>query len=239
LLYRLDLAKPVPQVIPTAFAKNINNDHVLSPDGKFIGLSHHTGTGGDSDSAVFIVPITGGVPKPVTEKSPSYLHGWSPDGKYLLYTAERETEYDIYRIKADGGPETRLTTAKCLDDGSEYSPDGKTIYFNSCRGGKMNIWKMKTDGSKAKRLTNDQYNDWFPHVSPDGRWIVFLSFPPEVASDDHPFYKQVLLRIMPVKGGKPRVIAHLYGGQGTINVPSWSPDSQKICFASYTFGDPE
>jgi Tol biopolymer transport system component len=130
--------------------------------------------------------------------------------------------------------EIRLTDAEGLDDGSEYTPDGKYIYFNSNRTGTMQIWRMNPDGSEQEQITSDGYNDWFPHVSPDGKWIVFLSYGKEVNSGDHPYYKQVYLRLMPADGGKPVVIAYLYGGQGTLNVPGWSPDSKKIACISNT-----
>jgi len=121
-----------------------------------------------------------------------------------------------------------------LDDGSEYSPDGKYIYFNSVRTGTMQIWRMKADGSEQEQVTFDEYNDWFPHFSPDGKWIVYLAFPKEIDPTSHPFYKRVYLRIMPATGGVPKTIAYIYGGQGTINVPSWSPDSKKVSFISNT-----
>jgi Tol biopolymer transport system component len=185
---------------------------------------------------------------------PSYLHGWSPDGRWLTYTAERNSDYDIYKISVKRKKEVRLTDSPGLDDGSEYSPDGKYIYFNSVRTGVMKLWRMKPDGSQQEQLTFDEYNDWFPHISPDGKWIVFLSFMPDVRADDHPFYKHVYIRkipnpapgagrpdrAIPVSGTglqdfaavTPEVIAYLYGGQGTINVPSWSPDGKKVAFVS-------
>ena len=132
----------------------------------------------------------------------------------------------------NGGEETRLTNTQGLDDGSEYSPDGKIIYFNSNRTGKMQIWRMKPDGSNQEQITNDEYNNWFPHISPDGKWIVYLAFPKDINPGDHPFYKQVNICLMPTGGGNSKVIAYLYGGQGTINVPSWSPNSRKIAFIS-------
>lgn len=138
----------------------------------------------------------------------------------------------IYKIKSKGGKEIRLTDATGLDDGSEYSPDGKYIYFNSTRTGNMQLWRMKPNGKEQEQLTFDAYNNWFPHISPDGKWIVFLSYMPDVKADDHPFYKHVYLRIMPAAGGQPKVIAYFYGGQGSINVPSWSPDSKRVAFVS-------
>ena len=158
-----------------------------------------------------------------------------PDPPELIFTGGRNNEFDIYRIPADGsGPEVNLTNTKGLDDGPEYTPDGKYIYFNSARTGSMQIWRMKPDGRDQEQVTSDEYNNWFPHISPDGKWIAFLSFPADVAAGDHPFYKQVYLRLMPINGGPARVIAYLYGGQGTINVPSWSPDSKRLAFVSNT-----
>jgi TolB protein len=204
---------------------------VISFDGKMLAISSHSAThkGG---SIGFVLPITGGEPKRITEFAPSYIHGWSPDGKYIVFTGQRNNEFDIYKINPDSGKEIRLTTAPGLDDGPEYSPDGKYIYFNSVRSGMMQIWRMKPDGSDQQQITNDSLNNWFPHISPDGKWIVFISFNPDVKPDDHPFYKHVYLRLMPASGGAPKVIAYLYGGQGTINTPSWSPDSRKIAFIS-------
>ena len=231
LLYKFDFEKGEPEVINSGFATSNNNDHVLSFDGKMLGISHHVAEE-EGKSIIFTIPVEGGTPKRITSSGPSYLHGWSPDGKYLIYTADRHDNFDIYKISVRKKKEMRLTDAPGLDDGPEYSPDGKYIYFNSARTGKMQIWRMKADGSKQEQLTSDGYNNWFPHVSPDGKWIVFLSFPPEVRADDHPFYKHVYIRLMPAEGGTPRVIAYLYGGQGTINVPSWSPDSKRIAFVS-------
>ena len=233
LMYRFDLASRKPKLIPTGEVKNNNNDHVLSFDGKMLGLS--SGVKELGGSIVWTVPVSGGTPRQITPKGPSYLHGWSPDGQFLLFTGERNKEFDIYRIPAAGGPELRLTTAQGLDDGSEYTPDGRYIYFNSNRTGAMQIWRMRADGSQQEAVTTGEFHDWFPHVSPDGKWIVFLSFlKEEVGSDQHPFYQQVYLRMMPVTGGKPKVIAYVYGGQGTINTPSWSPDSKRVAFVSNT-----
>ncbi|HYY98427.1 MAG TPA: hypothetical protein VE642_07550 [Pyrinomonadaceae bacterium] len=232
-LYRFDLAKRTAAPVNTDFATANNNDHVLSFDGRLLGISNHSREDGGR-SVVYTLPLRGGAPRRVTPKSPSYLHGWSPDGKFLVYTGERNGEFDIYRIPAGGGEETRLTDAKGLDDGPEYTPDGRYIYFNSNRTGRMQLWRMRPDGGGQEQVTDDEFNNWFPHVSPDGRWIVFLSFGQDVDSGDHPFYKRVYLRLMPAAGGKPGVIAYVYGGQGTINVPSWSPDSKRLAFVSNT-----
>jgi TolB protein len=233
-LYRFDLASRSAAAINTGFATRNNNDHVLSFDGRMLAISNHLPEDSGAASIVYTVPASGGTPKRITAQGPSYLHGWSPDGRWLVYVGERNDEYDIYKIPSGGGEEVRLTQAPGLDDGPEYTPDGKYIYFSSVRSGRMQIWRMRPDGSGQEQITNDGLNNWFPHISPDGKWMVFISFPPEVAANDHPFYKHVLLRLMPVGGGPARVLAYVYGGQGTINVPSWSPDGKRFAFVSNT-----
>jgi TolB protein len=233
LMYNFDLATRQPTVLPTGEVKNNNNDHVLSFDGKMLALS--SGVQSLGGSIIYTVPVSGGTPTQITPKGPSYCHGWSPDAQSLVFTGQRNNEFDIYRVPAKGGKEVQLTTAKGLDDGPEYTPDGKFIYFNSNRNGTMQIWRMNADGSNQEAITNDEFHDWFPHISPDGKWIAFISFlKDEVPSGDHPFYKHVYIRLMPITGGKPKVIAYVYGGQGTINTPSWSPDGKRIAFISNT-----
>lgn len=231
-LCRFELATKQISRIDSGAAINNNNDHVLSFDGTMLGVSDQSASHG-GQSQIFTLPAGGGAARAITPLTPSYLHGWSPDGKFLVYTGGRNKKYDIYQIASDGsGSEIRLTTAEGLNDGPEFSPDGKYIYFNSSRTGKMQVWRMNPDGGDQEQVTDDEWNNWFPHVSPDGKWIVFLSYGSEVSPTDHPYYKQVYIRLMPVAGGKPRVIAYVYGGQGTMNVPSWSPDSRKIAFVS-------
>jgi Tol biopolymer transport system component len=229
LLYKIPVGGGTPVKIDTGFANRCNNDHVLSPDGKEIAVSHH-----DEDrlSKIYILPIDGGMPRQVTSKGPSYLHGWSPDGTTLAYCAERNGQYDIYTISVKGGEEKQLTNVPGLDDGPEYSPDGNYIYFNSERTGLMQIWRMRPDGSQQQQLTFDDSNNWFAHVSPDGKHFVFLTYNKDIAG--HPANKDVRLRIMPYNGGEAKTVATLFGGQGTINVNSWSPDSTKVAFVSYS-----
>jgi TolB protein len=226
---RLAVGSDKPEIIDTGFATRCNNDHGISPDATQLAISDNSQ--GDHESLVYIVPITGGTPRRITEKSPSYWHGWSPDGKTLAFVGQRNGEFDIYTIPAAGGEETRLTTAKGLDDGPEYSPDGKYIYFNSERTGHMQIWRMKPDGSEQEQVFSDDLNNWFPHISPDGQWMVFLTYGADVTG--HPENKDVMLRLMSLADKKITVLAKLFGGQGTINVPSWSPDSKQVAFVSY------
>jgi hypothetical protein len=227
-LYRLPVKGGQPELIDTGAAVRCNNDHGISPDGTQLVISDQTM---DRRSRIYVLPISGGAPRLVTPLAPSYWHGWSPDGKTLAYCAERNGEFDIYTIPAAGGEEKRLTTAPGLDDGPEYSPDGQFIYFNSERTGTMQIWRMKPDGSQQEQVTSDEYNNWFAHPSPDGKWLVFLSYPKEVKG--HPENQDVMLRLMPAGGGEIQVLAKLFGGQGTINVPPWSPDSKNVAFVSY------
>ena len=232
ILQKFDLASKKMEDVNTGDVKSNNNDHVISFDGKMFGLSSFVKDLGGS--IIYTVPIGGGLPKQITPKGPSYLHGWSPDGKDLVFCGERNGEFDVYKIPATGGKEIKLTDAKGLDDGPEYTPDGKYIYFNSVRSGLMQIWRMKPDGSNQEQVTNDDFNNWFAHISPDGKWFVYLSFlKEETPAAIHPPYKHVYIRLLPVDGkGKPKVLAYVYGGQGTINTPSWSPDSKRIAFVS-------
>jgi TolB protein len=232
-LVRFDLASRSTDTINTGFATRNNNDHVLSFDGRMLGISNNSPEDSGA-SIVYTVPVNGGTPKRVTAKGPSYLHGWSPDRRWLVFTGQRNGDFDVYKIPSGGGQEIRLTSTKGLDDGPEYTPDGAHIYFNSTRSGRMQIWRMRPDGGAQQQITNDGFNNWFPHISPDGKSIVYISFPPDVPADDHPFYKHVMLRLIPIGGGASRVLAYVFGGQGTINVPSWSPDGKRLAFVSNT-----
>jgi len=231
-IYTYDLDSGGIKEIDTGFAIDCNNDHVLSPDNRQLAVSHFTNE--DTTSRIYIVPFAGGKPRLVTEKGPSYLHGWSPDGERLAYCAERNGQYNVYTISVNGGPELQLTNMPGLDDGPEYSPDGRTIWFNSTRSGLMQVWRMNVDGSEQTHMVAEDANCWFPHISPDGHWVVYIAYgKDDVDVGDHPANKNVELRLIPADGCDSKTIAKLFGGQGTINVNSWSPDSSTIAFVSY------
>jgi Tol biopolymer transport system component len=231
-LWRLSLEEAKMEPVDTGTVRGVNNDHGISSDGQWFAISAGN---------IFVLPSAGGQPRQVTKAIPSYFHGFSPDGKWLAYCAKRGDNFDIYRIPFEGGEEQRLTTHTGYDDGSEYSPDGKWIYFNSNRAGTWDIWRMPAEGAgpddaKAERITSDDLEDWFPHISPDGKTMVFLSF--EKGIPDHPANKNVVLRMMPAPGakaGQPKIreVVKLFGGQGTINVNSWSPDNKEFAYVSY------
>jgi TolB protein len=233
-IYTFNLETKEISEIYSGLAVNCNNDHVLSPDGKQIAVSHHTSE--DGKSRIYVLPLEGGEPTLITPMGPSYLHGWSPDGKTLAYCAERNGQYDVYTIPSIGGNETQLTNLPGLDDGPEYSPCGRYIWFNSTRSGLMQVWRMEKDGSNPVQMTFDESNSWFPHVSPDGRRVVYITYKKgDVEPGAHPANKNVEIRIMSSEGGEFETVVKLFGGQGTINVNSWAPDSKKLAFVSYRY----
>ena len=224
--------------INTGDITQCNNDHVISADGSFIGISSNDPSNKRSyNSYVYIVPFEGGEPQRITPLGPSYLHGISPDGKQVAYCAFRgeKMEQDIYVMPVKGGKEVRLTDAPGLDDGPEYSPDGKTIWFNSVRSGRMQIWKMDTKGRNQTQMTFDpDMNSWFPHISPDNEKVVYIAYHDyEIDPGSHIADLNVQLRMIPAEGGEPEVLVEFFGGQGSLNVNSWSPDSRKFAYVSY------
>ena len=231
-LYRADLAGPPELVeIDTGFAVTCNNDHGLSPDGRSLAISDSTGNG---QSCIYIVPVAGGAPRKVTVNTPSYWHGWSPDGKMLAYCAARDDIFDIYVCGVDGGIETRLTDGQGHSDGPDYTPDGRWIWFNSSRSGAMQLWRMRPDGGGLQQMTEDDRVNWFPHPSPDGKSILYLAY--EHGVEGHPRDRHVELRMMPAEGGNPQTLLAMLGGQGSINVPCWEPGSRRFAFVRYEPG---
>lgn len=232
-LYRLNASGGEPSEINTDFATRCNNDHGISPDGDEIVISHHD-ENSEGGSVIYVVPIDGGRPRRVTSNWPSYWHGWSPDGSTLAYVAGRRGEdFKIYSINVDGGEETQLTFGPGLDDGPDYSHDGRYIYYNSFASGRMQIWRMDADGSNPMQIVESPHSDWFPHPSPDGKLLVFLRYLQD-QEQAHPFGRDVQLMLLDLDSHQLSAATQVfYGGQGTINVPSWSPDSRELAFVSY------
>ncbi|NKM56775.1 hypothetical protein GFL21_20005 [Rhizobium anhuiense] len=228
LLHRLPLDGGEVTKVDTGFAVNCNNDHGISPDGTEIVISDKTEFG---KSAIYILPIEGGTPRLVTQNLPSYWHGWSPDGRQLAYCGIRDDVFDIYTISVDGGAETRLTHGEGRNDGPDYSADGQWIYFNSSRTGLMQIWRIHPDGTGLHQVTSDNQGNWFAHPSPKNDKVLILSYDPSVF--DHPRDLDVRLRLMDMDGGNLKTLFELFGGQGTINVPCWSPDGEEFAYVRY------
>ena len=224
-------------LLPTGEITNANNDHGYSFDGKTLFISSSLPTIKEGSSFIFKVASEGGIPMRLTANTPSYWHGVSPDGKTIVYCAERNGNYDVYAMSSEGGAETRLTATDGLDDGPEYSPDGKYIYMNSFRTGKMQIWRMQPDGSKPEQVTFDNYSNWFAHISPNNKQATIISYL-EDQGQKHPFGMQVKLRLVNLVDKTIKDLTEpFFGGQGTINVPSWSPDGKKFAFVKYELED--
>jgi Tol biopolymer transport system component len=231
-LYRLALDSPSLKVIDTGFAQKLNNDHGISPDGTQLAISDASRTEG---SCVYTLPLEGGEPKRVTEKVPSYWHGWSPDGERLAYVGKRpETSgtFQVFTCPVEGGRDQQVTQDFDHCDGPDYTPDGKWIWFNGERAGSVQLWRVRPDGSDLEQMTRDNRVNWFPHPSPDGKHVAYLAY--EEGTRGHPANRNVELRLLPAAGGAPQHLLSLFGGQGTLNVPSWAPDdSKRFAFVRY------
>ncbi len=229
-LYRVPTAGGEPAMIDTGFADRCNNDHGFSPDGRWLAISHRTNDG----MVIYRVQASGGTPERVTTTAGSYWHGWSPDGETMAICGRRNGRFDIHTIPAEGGEERQLTGLDGAEDGHndglDFGPDGR-IWFNSDRTGSAQIWVMAPDRRDLMQMTDDDRVNWFPHPSPDGKWVVYLSYPP--GTQGHPADLDVEIRIMRPDGSERRTLMDVFGGQGTLNVPSWAPDSRAFAFVRY------
>ena len=227
-LFRVPLDAPQLHDVDTGALHALNNDHGISPDGQTLVISDKTQT---PHSCIFTLPAVGGAPTRITPKTPSWWHGWSPDGQRLAYTVVRDDQFGIATIPVAGGEETVLIRSPHHYDGPDYTPDGKWIWFNSDRGGAMDLWRIRPDGTDAEQMTDDAAVNWFPHPSPDGRYVLYLAYPE--GTEGHPPDREVTLRLITLATGDTRTLATLWGGQGTLNVPCWSPDSRRFAYMRY------
>ncbi len=244
VIYKLVLkqdgtAEPEKLSIPATY--KCNNDKALSPDGKQLAFSATPPAGKGSE--VFLADADGGHIQQMTFTSPSYFHGWSPDGKTLAFVAQRNGsgQYDVYDIAAAGGTERQLTSNPHHEDGPDYSPDGKWIYVNSDRSGKEAIWRLPANGAgpndvKAEMVVNDSLEDWFPHISLDGKKLVYVGYPGGTPTHD-PRTVPIELKLVTISqdqvGPGEKTLVKAVGGQGTINVNSWAPDSMRFAYVTY------
>jgi hypothetical protein len=236
-IWRVAAKGGTPEALDIGAATKCNGSHGFSPDGKWLAIT--CAMPDKPEARVYLIPASGGTPRLVTENPYSYWHSWSPDGKTILFTRPNKSGGggNIYAIPAEGGAETALTTGAGVNDDPDFSPDGQYVYFNSNRGGNMQIWRMRPDGSGAEQMTSDEFNNWTPHPSPDGKMVVFMSY--DKTETGHPANKDIALRILSLSDGKIWVLAHRVGGSGTINVPSWAPDSRHLAFVSYQILPPD
>lgn len=228
-IYRVPVGGGTPQPVPMGEGMRCNGSHGVSPDGTLLAIS--CSTPALPGSHVYVLPATGGTPRLVTEHAASYFHTWSPDGRTIVFTRPDHASINLFAIDVQGGQEKPLTTGTGISDDPDFSPDGQYLYFCSDRGGTMQIWRMRPDGTMPEQVTSDDHVNWTPHPSPDGRWIVFLSYAP--GTKGHPANQPVTLRLMSVKGHAITTLVRLTGGAGTINVPSWAPDSRHLAYVSY------
>ena len=233
-IYRYSIAGDTVVKMDTGKCVNCNNDHVPSPDNRCLAVSH---SDDGMASQIYIVSMEGGQPRQVTTEPCSFLHGWSPDGKTLAYCGIRFTpegmKADVYTIPVDGGEEKRLTDSDGYGDGCEYAPDGK-IWYNSTASGLMQVYKMNPDGSGKVQMTDSAANNWFPHVSPDNQRVVYLTFKKdELDPSEHLPNMFVSLNLMDIDGKNKRKLIDFFGGQGSINVNSWAPDSRRLAIVTY------
>jgi len=227
-LFRVPLDAPELIAVDTGFATKLNNDHGISPDGETIWVSDKVETG---KSCIYQMPYDGGKLKRLTQNVPSYWHGVSPDGSQITYAGFRDDICRTIVSDADGQGEHILTHDFDHCDGPDFSADGRWIWFNGEKDGAVDLWRVTPDGSQMQRMTRDESVNWFPHPSPDGQHVLYLAYPKGTLG--HPANLDVTLRLMPATGGPFEDLTHLFGGQGTINVPCWAPDSTRFAYMAF------
>jgi TolB protein len=236
LLWRLDLSPQVElKYVPINDLPPINNDHVLDPERGLVYLSAN-------DGHIYVVPIQGGTAKRVTHDSSRYhfLHGVSPDGKTLAFVELPRSQVSapgrLALVSSAGGETSYPEAGSSHLDGPEYSPDGAWLYVNTeefgRRPGHAQLARIPAGGGPTERLVESETVDWFPHLSPDGEFATYISFP--AGTLGHPADLDVEVRLVRTRDWSDIVWRFsLFGGQGTLNVNSWSPDGRRFAFVAY------
>ncbi|SEJ63277.1 hypothetical protein SAMN04487917_108124 [Arthrobacter sp. yr096] len=238
-LWTLDVTGGHPVEVPLTCIPELNNDHVLAPDGKSLFLSAN-------DGHIYRAALSGGPATRITDDDGSFhfLHGVSPDGKELAYVGIEAGDFTqpggLMTIASDGGATARVDVGSGHCDGPEYSPDGKWLYLNSesftSAPGHAQLARIRTDGSGFEQLLESDTVDWFPHLSPDGRFASYIRFPS--GTEGHPADLPVDVVLVSTEDWTtPLHTWPLFGGQGTLNVNSWSPDSVRFAFVAYPISD--
>ena len=234
LLWRLDLDDPA-ELHPIEFIglPALNNDHVLSADGRWIFMSA-------MDGHIYRGAPTGGevVRVSCADGKWHFLHGVSPDATYLAYVEIDAFDHPgrLVVAPANAEPGTVIDVGPGHVDGPEWSPDGQWIYVNTEAftdvPGHAQLARVSQSTGEVQRLVTSRTVDWFPHLSPDGRFASYLAFPP--GTRGHPADLDVEVRLVRTDDcGTPVARYPVFGGQGTLNVNSWSPDSDRFAFVGY------
>ena len=234
-LWRLDLASGAIAEVPLDGVPELNNDHVLDPDGIGVFLS------GD-DGHIYRAPLAGGSATRITDHDGSrhFLHGVSPDGRRLAYVDIEGGDFSkpgrLRTIPAAGGASHDVEVGPGHCDGPEYSPGGDWLYLNtesfSSVPGHAQLARIRPDGSGFERLLDSSTVDWFPHLSPDGRLASYIRFP--AGTQGHPANLPIdVVLVSTSDWTAPLHTWPVFGGQGTLNVNSWSPDSERFAYVAY------
>jgi Tol biopolymer transport system component len=244
-LWTFDVGSRTVMQVPLTGIPDLNNDHVLAPDGTGIFLSAN-------DGHIYRAELDGGAAQRITDDDGSFhfLHGVSPDGQELAYVGVEAGDFTqpgkLMTIPASGGATTPLKVdGHC--DGPEYSPDGEWLYFNTeaftDQPGHAQLARIaapdgNSNGGAPEQLLASETVDWFPHLSPDGQLASYIRFPSGTVG--HP--ADLPVDVVVVSTGDWTTPLHtwsLFGGQGTLNVNSWSPDSTRFAYVAYPLSDSE
>ena len=139
----------------------------------------------------------------------------APRNAKIAFTSNRDGNWDIYIMNADGSQQVNLTEHAAADFNPTWSPSGEQILFNSNRGGEPDLYLMDVDGKNVRKVLAKSAERLHPTWSPDGKQIAYLRV------DEWAIY------IVTVDGKVVEKVADT--GQDGGN-PAWSPDGSEIVF---------